>query len=193
MKRNRVGVAVIALMLSACTMNYRLDGNTYSGEEQFQAGADALYSSTRQQIVSTMRVSEPISKKRLTIGLPTIDTIKDGFIMPNILQVTPAQLMQRDAFSRAARKEYEMFASTVKDLGIYQDVRTVDTTGGHIQPSSTDSVLYMYVLPQSNAFQWYINGGKPGLQTVNIDRGQPKFLGRATSIINSIKGYALTD
>jgi hypothetical protein len=129
----------------------------------------------------------------LIVGLPTVDAIKGGYIMPNALQVTPAQLMQRDTLSRGARKEYEMFAATVKDVGIYQDVTVTDTSGGHLQPSSTESVLYMFVVPESNAFQWYINGGKTGMQTVNIDRGQPKFLGKATSFVSSVKGYALTD
>lgn len=187
-------LALSTLLLCSCgTINYTLDGQQYSGADAFQSASDALQRSTHQELVATMRVSEAISKKNLTIGIPTVETIKGGFVMPNMLQVTPAQLIIRDELSKQVRKEYQMFASVIRDTGIYREVKIIDSTGGHLQPAAGESVLYMYVLPQSNAFQWYINGGKTGQQTVNIDRGQPKFLGKATSYVNSVKGYALTD
>ena len=187
-------VALSTLLLCSCgTINYTLDGQQYSGADAFQSASDALQRSTHQELVATMRVSEAISKKSLTIGIPTLETIKGGFVMPNMLQVTPAQLIMRDELSKQVRKEYQMFASVIRDTGIYREVKIIDLAGGHLQPAAGESVLYMYVLPQSNAYQWYINGGKTGQQTVNIDRGQPKFLGKATSYVNSVKGYALTD
>ena len=194
MTKTHASLVLCATLLSACaTITYTLDGQQFAGADAFQAASDALQRSTHQEIVSKMRVSEPISKKTLTIGIPTIETIKDGFVMPNMLQVTPAQLVMREELSKQVRKEYQMFAAVVRDTGIYREVKMIDSTGGHLQPASDESVLYMYVLPQSNAFQWYINGGKAGQQTVNIDRGQPKFLGKAISYVNSVKGYALTD
>lgn len=193
MKIRRFLALSILLLCSCGTINYTLDGQQYSGAEAFHSASDALQRSTHQELVATMRVSEPISKKTLTIGIPTVETIKGGFVMPNMLQVTPAQLIIRDELSKQVRKEYQMFAAVIRDIGIYRDVKVIDSTGGHLQPAAGESVLYMYVLPQSNAFQWYINGGKAGQQTVNIDRGQPKFLGKAISYVNSVKGYALTD
>ena len=190
----RFGALCISFLLSSCgTINYTLDGQQYAGAQAFHSASDALQRNTHDELVRTMKVTEPISKKALVIGLPTVDVIKGGFVMPNMLQVTPAQLIVRDELSKQVRKEYQMFAETIRDVGIYRDVRIIDSTGGHLQPASGESVLYMYVLPQSNAFQWYINGGKAGQQTVNIDRGQPKFLGKSISFVNSVKGYALAD
>ena len=173
------------VFLSACAATYTLDGKKYSSDE-VQPAADQLFQQTRQQVVSEMRVPAPISKKTLTVGVPSLDALK-----PTIRSTgTPQQAMQ-DNLILTTRKELLMFGETIKGVGIYQDVKIVDTTGGHLQPSSTDSVLYYFVVPAGG--QWYINGGKAGMQTVNIDRGQPDFLGKAKSYVNSVKGYALTD
>jgi hypothetical protein len=184
---------VAAVALSGCAMHYKLDGNTYSGSNEFLGAADRLYSDSHNQVVSEMKLAQPISMKTLTIGIPSVDATRDGFAIPNVLLATPAQLAAASTLSQGARKEYEMFAATIKDVGVYQHVNIVDTSGGHIQPSPGESVLYMFVTPKQANFQWYINGGKAGLQTVNIDRGQPKFLGKAKSFVDSVKGYALTE
>ena len=154
-----LGLLLTVFILAGCATTYRLEGNTYSSSEQFHTAVDALYRDTRQQLVSTMRVAAPISQKTLTVGIPTVDAIRGGMIMPGALTVTPSDLVVASNLSQGTRKELEMFAATLKDLNIYKEVKVIDTTGGHLQPTSTESVLYLYVLPASNASQWYINGG----------------------------------
>ncbi len=192
MKKIVFGALVIAGMLTGCAATYKLEGNTYSSAEEFLAASDNLFRDGQKQLVAELRAPEPLSPKALTVGIATLDAIK-GYQAPNPLMLPPLQIAILYNISAANRKEFEMFANTMKKLNVYREVKVVDTTGGHLQPSPTESVLYIYMTPGTKAFQWYINGGKAGLQTVNMDRGQPQFLGKAKSLLNSIKGYALTD
>ncbi len=182
-----IALAVVGV-LSGCAVTYRLDGQTYSSAPEFQNATDRLLRDSQSQIVAELRVPTPISKKSLTVGIPTNDVI-----IASMTTTGKPSATLLDNLARSNRKEFEMIASTVRELGIYQSVRVVDTTGGHLQPSSTASVLYMYMNVESKAAQWYINGSRAGQQAVNMDRGQPKFVGKITSFFNSIKGYALSD
>lgn len=192
MKKILFGALTIAVMLSGCATTYKLEGNTYSSAEEYLAATDNLFRDAQKQLIAELRASEPISKKTLTVGIPTLDAIK-GYQAPNPMMLPPLQIVMLYNLSAGDRKELEMFAGTMKELNVYREVKVVDTTGGHLQPGSTESVLYLYMTPGAKAFQWYINGGKAGLQAVNMDRGQPQFLGKAKSLLNSVKGYALTD
>lgn len=192
MKKILFGALAIAVMLTGCATTYKFEGNTYASAEEYLAANDVLFRDAQKQLIAELRAPEPLSKKTLTVGIPTLDAIKE-YQAPNPMMLPPQQIVILYNISAGNRKEVEMFASTMKELNIYQEVKVVDTTGGHLQPSSTESVLYMYMTPGAKSFQWYINGGKAGLQAVNMDRGQPRFLGKAKSHFNSVKGYALTD
>lgn len=179
-------------LLSGCATTYRLEGQTYSSSEEYLAATDNLFRDSKKQLVAELRTAEPLSPKTLTVGIPTLDAIK-GYQVPNPMMLPPVQIVMLYNLSEGNRKELEMFAGTMKELNFYREVKVVDTTGGHLQASSTESVMYLYMTPGAKAFQWYINGGKAGLQAVNMDRGQPTFIGKARSLLNSVKGYALTD
>ena len=186
--RTCITLTLVAALSGCATATYKLDGQTYTSPEEFQNATDRLMRDTQSQLVRELRVPTPVSKKSLTVGIPTVETIKNGMSTTGTPSAT-----QMDNVARMNRKEFEMIASTLSELGIYESVKSADTTGGHLQPSSANSVLYVYSDPQSKASQWYINGSKAGRQAVNVDRGEPKFIGKATSFLNSIKGYALSD
>jgi outer membrane murein-binding lipoprotein Lpp len=186
-------VLIASSLLSGCASTYKLEGQTYSSADDFLAANDSLFRESQKQLVAELRAPEPLSPKTLTVGIPTLDAIK-GYRAPNPMMLPPAQIVMLYNLSEGNRKELEMFADTMKELNFYREVKVMDTTGGHLQPSSTESVMYLYMAPGAEqAFQWYINGGKSGLQTINMDRGQPKFIGKAKSLLNSVKGYSLTD
>jgi hypothetical protein len=111
------------------------------------------------------------------VGIPSLDSIKN-YQVPNPLMLPPLQIAILYNLSAGNRKEVEMFADAMKELNFYREVKVVDTTGGHLQPSSNESVMYLYMTPGAKAFQWYVNGGKAGLQAVSMDRGQHSFLAR---------------
>lgn len=186
-------VMIASSLLSGCATTYKLEGQTYSSADDFLAANDNLFRESRKQLVAELRSTEPLSPKTLTVGIPTLDAIK-GYQAPNPMMLPPAQIVMLYNLSAGNRKEVEMFADAMKELNFYREVKVVDTTGGHLQPSSTESVMYLYMTPgAAKAYQWYINGGKSGLQAVNMDRGQPLFIDKAKSLLNSIKGYSLTD
>jgi hypothetical protein len=151
------GISLLSILLvSGCGANqYKLDGNDYTGADQFQSASDTLYRDTEEQLVKELRVRAPLSTKRLVVGIPSLDVIKSTYTLPNILLVTAAQISIRNNLSESNHKEFEMIARTIKGIGVYSDVTTVETTGARLQPSSTETVAYLYIGPDHKAAQWY--------------------------------------
>ena len=186
-------LALIVSVSGCGSVKYTYDGGSYTGPDEFQSGVDATNREAHDQLVKELRVEAPLSSKQLLIALPSLDTIKSGYKLPNVLQVTPAQISARNNLSESTYKQYEMIAQVIKEIGIYSGVKTIESDGARLKPSSTETVLYLYVLPDQTSSQWYIDGTKQGVLAVNVDRGQPKLVGKIRSFVNSVKGYAIAD
>lgn len=185
-------VVGVVLVLSGCAPVYTLEGKSYSSAEEFRTAHGTMLREARKTLVSEMRLSAPVSQKSLLVGVPTQAALVDA-----MARTTPGgslNAMQRTMAETLAlqyREEAQFFGETLRDIGVYREVKIVDTSGAHLQPSSSESVFYF--LTTTGTGQYYLNGGRTGLQAANLDRGQPNLEGKARSMVNSVKAYALTD
>lgn len=163
------------------------------GGDSFQLATDSLTQDTERQLVAELKVQQPLSQKRLLVAVPSIDAIKSLYPMKNILLESTEEILKWNNLAESVHKQNAMIASIIDKIGIYTQVNVVETSGARMQPSSTETILYFYISPDRKSVQWYIDGTKSGVQTVNVDGGQPKFIGKIRSFINSVKGYALND
>lgn len=184
-----IALFFLIITIQGCVTTYKYQNKDYKD----RASAENAIRSFHNNLLSNVQaLPAPITDKKLIFGIPNSDMIKSKGVKFSGDRSTDTARDRIGYVAYSLEVDFNNLAKMIRKRNIYKNVEIIRTDGGHLQPSNSTDVYYIY-LESLTVAQTYIADKKYGKQVMTMDKGISDTNLKIKNWLDTIAAFAIRE